>query len=70
MAGHLLAVVCAWCNRVVVKAPPGADVTHTICPSCVDWTMAHPESRRGFDAPDPEELLPMTGTAPRQFRTV
>ena len=70
MAGHLLAVVCAWCNRVVVKGPAGAEVTHTICPSCVDWTMTHPDSRSEFEASDPDGLSPMTGTAPRQCRNV
>ena len=44
---HQLAVVCAWCNRVVTKAPPGAGVTHTICPPCVNWTLTHPTSQAG-----------------------
>jgi hypothetical protein len=39
MGQRLLAVVCAWCNRVVSTAPAGSDVTHTICESCLDYTM-------------------------------
>ena len=70
MAGHMLSVVCAWCNRVVVKAPAGAGVTHTICPSCIDWTMTHPTSRVDSGASDLEELRPTTGTGSHQFRTV
>ena len=42
MAGQGLSVICAWCNRVVNRAAAGAPVTHTICPSCVSWTMDHP----------------------------
>jgi hypothetical protein len=41
MAAHIPAVVCAWCNRTVMKAVPGAPVTHTICESCADWTFTH-----------------------------
>jgi hypothetical protein len=40
MAAQILTVVCAWCHRVVTPGAPTAGVTHTICPSCVDWTMA------------------------------
>jgi hypothetical protein len=47
MATQVSAVVCAWCNRIVFKAPAGAGVSHTICPSCFDWTMTHPESQTG-----------------------
>jgi hypothetical protein len=36
---RLLVVVCAWCNRVVSAAPAGAEITHTICPSCLDFTF-------------------------------
>lgn len=39
MDQHLLAVVCAWCNRVTSTAPAGAGVTHTICQSCLDVTF-------------------------------
>jgi hypothetical protein len=57
MATQILAVVCAWCNRVVVKGPAGAGVTHTICSSCVDWTATHPTSRTGSaGASDLQEL--------------
>jgi hypothetical protein len=57
MATQMLAVVCAWCNRVVIEAPAGAGVSHTICPSCTDWTMTHPTSAAGFTgASDLEEL--------------
>lgn len=41
MAAQSLKVVCAWCNRVVTMAPQGASVTHTICPTCLDLTIAH-----------------------------
>jgi hypothetical protein len=41
MATSTLAVVCAWCNRVVTPAPAGAQVTHTICPSCMEWAFVH-----------------------------
>ena len=37
-----LAVVCAWCKRTLAVAAEGAPVTHTICPVCVEWAMAHP----------------------------
>ena len=57
MATQVLAVVCAWCNRVVAKAPAGAGVSHTICPACSDWSMTHPTSRAGSGAAsDLEEL--------------
>lgn len=41
MAEYSLKVVCAWCNRVVIMAPMGASVTHTICPTCLDFTITH-----------------------------
>ena len=41
MAEYSLKVVCAWCNRVVIMAPMGTPVTHTICPTCLDFTIAH-----------------------------
>ena len=50
MSAKPLAVVCAWCNRMVADAPADADVSHTICPSCLDWTIAHPSSLAGTDA--------------------
>ena len=55
MATQIMAVVCAWCKRVVANAPAGAGVTHTICPSCVDWTLTHPTSSSGA-ASSPEAL--------------
>ena len=61
MATQMLAVVCAWCNRVVITAPDGAGVTHTICPSCVDWTLAHPTSRGSGAASRLEWLRLPTG---------
>jgi hypothetical protein len=54
MATQVSAVVCAWCSRIVFDAPAGAGISHTICPSCFDWTMAHPESQTGRD--DASEL--------------
>jgi hypothetical protein len=41
MATSPLAVVCAWCNQVVTPAPAGAPITHTICPSCMEWAFVH-----------------------------
>ena len=40
MAAQILTVVCAWCHRIVTNGSPAAGVSHTICPSCVDWTLA------------------------------
>jgi hypothetical protein len=42
MGAVAYAVVCAWCNRKMTAAPHGAPVTHTICPSCLEWSIAHP----------------------------
>jgi hypothetical protein len=50
MATQVSAVICAWCSRIVFNGPAGAGVSHTICPSCFDWTMSHPESQTGPDA--------------------
>jgi hypothetical protein len=44
MGQRLLVVVCAWCNRVISTAPAGAGVTHTICQSCLDVTLAPVEN--------------------------
>jgi hypothetical protein len=44
MAADALMIVCAWCHRVIKAAPRGASVTHTICPSCLEWTMTHPSA--------------------------
>ena len=40
MGTRVLAVVCAWCNRVITTAPAGSAVSHTICDSCLDWTFS------------------------------
>ncbi len=57
MAGHMLAVVCAWCNRIVTQAAAGADVSHTICASCSEWSIQNPTSRAGCGTgSDLEEL--------------
>jgi hypothetical protein len=40
MGTRTLAVVCAWCNRVITTAPVGASVSHTICQECLDWTFS------------------------------
>ena len=37
-----LAVVCAWCKRTITEGPAGSAVTHTICPTCLEWAMMHP----------------------------
>ncbi len=42
MAAQPLAIVCAWCNRVMAEAPSGTPITHTICPACLEWALAHP----------------------------
>ena len=38
VAAQILTVVCAWCNRTLVRGPHAAAVTHTICPKCIEWT--------------------------------
>jgi len=65
MAARVMTVVCAWCHRVTKAGTAGAGVTHTICASCIDWTLDHPtiEPR---DAPpraahDLEDLRPPAG---------
>src|SRR5947209_2949320 len=40
MGQRLRVVVCDWCKRVVSTAPGGAEVTHTICASCLDFTFS------------------------------
>jgi len=42
MAARMLTVVCAWCNRTMTAAATGAPVTHSICPPCLEWSIAHP----------------------------
>jgi hypothetical protein len=58
MAERLLVVVCAWCNRVVSTAPAGAGVTHTICPSCLDFAFNAIEDGAGSAADDAPVRLP------------
>jgi len=41
MAARMLTVVCAWCNRTMTAAATGAPVTHSICPPCLEWSIAH-----------------------------
>ena len=59
MATRVLAVVCAWCNRVITTAPVGSSVSHTICQSCLDWTFSperstsiEPDAAGTFQLPD------------------
>jgi hypothetical protein len=42
MGAGAFTVVCAWCNRNMNAAASGAAVSHTICPSCLEWTITHP----------------------------
>jgi hypothetical protein len=35
MADGPVAVVCAWCNRIVNPPARRTPVTHTICPTCL-----------------------------------
>jgi hypothetical protein len=46
-----LAVVCAWCNRIVKPGPPGTHVTHTICVDCIDRMAANPSLPAGRMSP-------------------
>jgi hypothetical protein len=56
MPAPRLSVVCAWCNRVVARAPLGAAVTHTICPACVDWAVTNPASHPAESLSDDRHL--------------
>ena len=38
---HTSTVVCAWCNRTVIKAPERKSRTQPICQACADWAFAH-----------------------------
>jgi len=58
MGPRLLAVVCAWCNRVMSTAPAGSDVTHTICESCLDYAMNASGNGAGSPADDGPYRLP------------
>jgi hypothetical protein len=42
MAARIAVVVCAWCNQTMSETSTALPVTHTICPSCLDWSVAHP----------------------------
>lgn len=42
MTARTFAVVCAWCKATIRAGAPGAPVTHSICPSCADWTCRNP----------------------------
>ena len=42
MAARIVVVVCAWCNQTMSEASTALPVTHTICPTCFDWSVAHP----------------------------
>jgi hypothetical protein len=54
MAAERLSVICAWCQRVITPAPPGARVTHTICQPCLERTV----SAVNYDETDPAVLNP------------
>ena len=43
VAGQVLSVVCAWCNRVIIASGSSALVSHSICPACID-VMTSPEA--------------------------
>jgi hypothetical protein len=59
MSENAFAVVCAWCHQVIIAAPPSNPVSHTICPSCLDWTLTHEDMNIAVAASDPDhsELL-------------
>ena len=54
MAPEKLTVVCAWCKQVVTPAPDGTEITHTICPPCLERTMI----KSGDALVDPASLMP------------
>jgi len=58
MGARVFTVVCAWCNRTITAGATSTPVTHTICPSCIDWTLTH--QHLDFDTTDVEyfELPP------------
>jgi len=63
MAVRLLTVICAWCHRTVTQGPADAPVTHTICASCMEWTIARGSNPDAFvDVDTPAgQLLPPPG---------
>jgi len=42
MAARVLRVVCAWCKETLTATATDAPVTHSICPSCLEWSITHP----------------------------
>jgi len=42
MSAQGFTVVCAWCNRKISAASASAPVSHTICTSCLEWSIDHP----------------------------
>lgn len=52
MATSPLAVVCAWCGRVVTAAADGAPITHTICRFCLERALARPSVETDPDTSD------------------
>jgi hypothetical protein len=37
-------IICAWCHCVVKTAATDALVSHTICPTCLEWTLTNSAS--------------------------
>jgi hypothetical protein len=68
MATQALTIVCAWCNRVITAAPSGTPVTHTICPTCVEWALAHPTLGDIESPADSHHAHPPAGYFGNQFR--
>jgi len=43
MAAQRLKVVCAWCKETMTAgASTDTSVSHSICPSCLEWSITHP----------------------------
>jgi len=55
---EVFAVVCSWCNLLVKAAPAGTLVTHTICPDCIDRTLAASLKSRDLALSDSKPLPP------------
>ena len=60
---HTTTVVCAWCNRTVIKAPVRTSRTQAICQACADWAFSHQPTEFGqladtdvIDLPPREEV--------------
>jgi len=73
MGAGEMTVVCAWCHRVAKAGTAGAGVTHTICASCIDWTLDHPTIEPGDGLPpavhDLEDLRLPADERPRRAST-